>query len=588
MEEEKIKFNRYYVKRLLSYLKPYTLHLILALLIIFGLIGVSLYAPLVMKITIDNYIMKGDYIGMLRMIALLVGIYIASWILSNLRTRILALTGQKVIFKIRQELFEHLQNLSFKFYDNTPVGKIVTRLTSDIDAMSELVSGGIINVISELVMLVGIVYMMFRLHIQLTWAVLATLPLLIYMFAVVERKLLESERNVRTTATDMNINLEESISGVRVIQAYNREEYNLERFKDYNEKHYNACLNTIRYIAILWPGVEVFWVLASIVVVGLGGYWLIKDTITVGIITAFISYIGNFFGPIRSLSQFLQIIQRASAGAEKVFSILDTEVDIKDQPNATELPPVEGRVEFRDVYFSYDGSEIVLKGINLTVEPGQTVAIVGHTGAGKTSLVNLLCRFYEPTSGSILIDGYDIKSVTLKSLRRQIGVVLQEPFLFSGTIRDNMKYGKETAQDDEIWRALDIIGAGEFVRRLPNKLDTTIGERGISLSMGQRQLLSFARVILADPRIIVLDEATSNIDTETEQQIQSALRTLLKGRTAFIIAHRLSTIREADLIVVIENGKIVERGTHSELLALGGIYYRMNVAQFDPALISAI
>ncbi|MBC7319048.1 ABC transporter ATP-binding protein [bacterium] len=586
MEEEKTKFNRHSIKRLLLYLKPYTHHLILSLILIFGLIGTSLYAPLIIKITIDSYIMKGDYTGMLKMIALLIGIYILNWILSNLRTRILSLTGQRVIFKIRQELFEHLQNLSFKFYDNTPVGKIVTRLTGDIDAMNELVSGGIINVISELIMLIGIVYMMFRLHMQLTWAVLATLPLLIYMFTGVERKLLESERNVRTTATDMNINLEESISGVRVIQAYNREEYNLERFKDYNEKHYNACLNTIRLIAILWPGVEVFWVLASIVVVGLGGYWLIKGTITVGIITAFISYVGSFFGPIRSLSQFLQIIQRASAGAEKVFSILDTEIDVKEQPNAIELPPIEGRVEFRNVYFSYDGSEMVLKGIDLAVEPGQTVAIVGHTGAGKTSLVNLLCRFYDPTSGSILIDGYDIRNVTLRSLRRQIGVVLQEPFLFSGTIRDNMKYGKETAEDDEIWRALDIIGAGEFVRRLPNKLDTTIGERGISLSMGQRQLLSFARVILADPKIIVLDEATSNIDTETEQQIQSALRTLLKGRTAFIIAHRLSTIRQADLIVVIENGKIVERGTHSELLTLGGIYYRMNVAQFDPTLIT--
>ncbi|MGC8970637.1 MAG: ABC transporter ATP-binding protein [bacterium] len=228
---------------------------------------------------------------------------------------------------------------------------------------------------------------------------------------------------------------------------------------------------------------------------------------------------------------------------------------------------------------------MVLKGIDLKVEPGQTVAIVGRTGAGKTSLINLLCRFYDPTSGSILIDGYDIKSVTLSSLRRQIGVVLQEPFLFSGTIRDNMKYGKETAKDDEIWSALDIVGAGEFVRRLPDKLDTIIGERGITLSMGQRQLLSFTRVILADPRIIVLDEATSNIDTDTEQQIQSALRTLLKGRTAFIIAHRLSTIREADLIIVIEDGKIVERGTHSELLKLGGIYYRMNVAQFDPTLV---
>jgi len=583
-ELEERKVNSYYLKRLLSYLKPYWFQLLIALVVVLGLTGISLLSPWLIKVIIDNSIMTGKYLGMLKMVGVLIALYIAGWILGNLRTYILSLIGQKVIFKLRQELFEYLQNLSFKFYDNTPVGKIVTRLTGDVDALSELVSGGIINVISELVMLVGIIVVMFKLHVPLTWATLSTLPILIYMFAGFERKLLDSERNVRTTATDLNINLQESISGVRVTQAFNREEENLERFKGINEGHFQACLRSIKIISFLWPGVEIFWILSSIVVVALGGYWLIKGQITVGIIAAFLAYTGNFFGPIRNLSQFLQVIQRASAGAEKIFTVLDTKPEIVEAPDAIDLPPIEGKVEFNNVYFSYDGTEPVLKDINLVVEPGQTVAIAGHTGAGKTSLINLLCRFYNPDKGSITIDGFDLRKVTFRSLRKQVGLVLQEPFLFSGTIRENMLYGKEDALEEEIWSALDIVGIEDFIRRLPSKLDTSVGERGVSLSMGQRQLVSFARMILADPRLLILDEATANVDTDTEAQIQSALRRLLAGRTAFVIAHRLSTIREADIIVVIENGKIVEKGTHNELLALGGVYYRMNMAQFNEFL----
>ena len=579
-ELEEGRVNHYYLKRLLSYLKPYWFQLVISFIVVLAITGISLLSPWIIKVIIDSYIMKGKYLEMLRMVGILVLIYVAGWILGNLRTYMLSLIGQRVIFRLRQELFEHLQNLSFRFYDNTPVGKIITRLTSDIDALSELVSGGIINIFSELLMLVGIIVIMFRLHMSLTWATLSTLPILIYMFTGFERKLLESERNVRTTATDLNINLQESISGVRVTQAFNREERNLERFKEINESHFQACLRSIKLISLLWPGVEIFWILSSIVVVVFGGYWLIKGQITVGIIAAFLTYTGNFFGPIRNLSQFLQIIQRASAGAEKIFTVLDTKPDLKEAPDAVELPPIEGRVVFNNVYFSYDGIEPVLKGINLVVDPGQTVAIVGHTGAGKTSLANLLCRFYDPDEGCITIDGYDLKKVTFRSLRRQIGLVLQEPFLFSGTVRENMLYGKEDATDQEIWNSLDIVGIGDFVRRLPSALDTPVGERGVSLSMGQRQLLSFARMVLANPKLLILDEATANIDTDTEVQIQIALRKLLSGRTAFVIAHRLSTIREADIIIVLENGKIVEKGTHSELLALGNIYYRMSMAQF--------
>ena len=579
-ELEEGRVNHYYLKRLLSYLKPYWFQLVISFIVVLAITGISLLSPWIIKVIIDSYIMKGKYLEMLRMVGILVLIYVAGWILGNLRTYMLSLIGQRVIFRLRQELFEHLQNLSFRFYDNTPVGKIITRLTSDIDALSELVSGGIINIFSELLMLVGIIVIMFRLHMSLTWATLSTLPILIYMFTGFERKLLESERNVRTTATDLNINLQESISGVRVTQAFNREERNLERFKEINESHFQACLRSIKLISLLWPGVEIFWILSSIVVVVFGGYWLIKGQITVGIIAAFLTYTGNFFGPIRNLSQFLQIIQRASAGAEKIFTVLDTKPDLKEAPDAVELPPIEGRVVFNNVYFSYDGIEPVLKGINLVVDPGQTVAIVGHTGAGKTSLANLLCRFYDPDEGCITIDGYDLKKVTFRSLRRQIGLVLQEPFLFSGTVRENMLYGKEDATDQEIWNSLDIVGIGDFVRRLPSALDTPVGERGVSLSMGQRQLLSFARMVLANPKLLILDEATANIDTDTEVQIQIALRKLLSGRTAFVIAHRLSTIREADQIIVLENGKIVEKGTHSELLALGNIYYRMSMAQF--------
>jgi ATP-binding cassette subfamily B multidrug efflux pump len=419
---------------------------------------------------------------------------------------------------------------------------------------------------------------MFKLHVSLTWAALSTLPLLIYMFFGFQSRLLEAERAVRNTSSDMNTQLQESISGVRITQAFAQEERNQEKFREVNESHFRAGVRTVNMYALFWPGVELFWVFSTIVVMGFGGYWLTRGEITVGTIAAFLSYTGNFFGPIRNLSQFLRVIQTAAAGAEKIFLVMDTKADVVEAVDARELPLITGRVQFDDVHFAYE-KDLVLCGVNLLVEPGQTIAVVGHTGAGKTSLINLVCGFYRPTKGAVRIDGHDLRDVTFESLRRQVGLVLQEPFLFSGTVRENMLYGKEDANDDQIWQALGTVGAARFVQDLSAGLDTELGERGAQLSMGQRQLLSFARALLADPRLLILDEATANIDTETESRIQKALEKLLQGRTAFVIAHRLSTIRRADQIIVVEEGRIVESGTHHELMEREGIYHRMTLSQ---------
>ena len=577
-KKERRKASPIYLWRLKEYLAPYTWHMFGALLLVLGFSAATLAGPWLIKEIVDNTIMIGNYQAMLQMTGLLIGVFILGWLFSVARTYLLAWVGQRVILRLRGDLFTHLQTLSFRFFDRTPVGKLITRLTGDIDALNELVGGVVVNIFSELVILVGIVIVMFKLHVSLTWAVLSTLPLLIYMFTGFQSRLLEAEREVRNTSSDMNTQLQESISGVRVTQAFAQEERNQEKFKEVNESHFRAGVRTIIMYALFWPGVELFWVFSTIVVMGFGGFWLTRGEITVGTIAAFLSYTGNFFGPIRNLSQFLRVIQTAAAGAEKIFIVMDTKADVVEAADAQELPPIVGCVQFDDVHFAYE-KDLVLRGVDLRVEPGQTVAVVGHTGAGKTSLINLLCGFYRPTKGAVRIDGHDLRDVTFESLRRQVGLVLQEPFLFSGTVRENMLYGKEDANDDQIWQALSTVGAAEFVRELSAGLDTELGERGAQLSMGQRQLLSFARALLADPRLLILDEATTNIDTETESRIQKALEKLLQGRTAFVIAHRLSTIRRADRIIVVEDGRIVESGTHHELMERAGIYHRMTLSQ---------
>jgi len=571
--------------RLLSYVAPYRLHVVAAVCLMFVVSGATMLVPLLTRMIIDQYIMSGDVRGLRLIILVLAGVFAVGWLASYWRTFIMSWIGQRVMLEIRRQIFSHLQRLTFAYYDKIPAGKIITRLTSDVDSLNELLSGGIVNVISDSVVLVGIIIIMLLLHLKLALVSFATLPLMIYMVTSFRQRIFESQREVRARVANVNASLQENLSGVRVTQAFCREDENLRRFDVVNRESLNAGMNAMRVFAWFWPGIEMAWTMGTIVVLWFGGRWMLAGELTVGDMVAFLGYTGQFFGPLRNLSQVFRMVQMAMAGAERIFGLLDTPPTVTDAPDAYALPAVKGRVEFKNVCFAYEKDEgYVLKGINLKVDPGEMVALVGHTGAGKTSIINLLCRFYDVTMGQVLIDGHDISKVTLKSLRSQIGLVLQEPFLFSGTIKENLLYGKPDASDEEIVEAARTVNAHAFIEKLEQGYDTPVQERGSKLSLGQKQLLSFARALLSDPRILILDEATASIDTQTEQLIQAAANRLLAGRTAFVIAHRLSTIRRADKIMVIENGEIAEVGTHDELLRHGGIYSELHAVQFKYAL----
>ncbi|MGB4164411.1 MAG: ABC transporter ATP-binding protein, partial [Bacillota bacterium] len=407
------------------------------------------------------------------------------------------------------------------------------------------------------------------------------IPVLVYLTTGFRAKIVSAERDERSKTSEMNAYLQENISGVRVVQAFCREGLNLKRFDKISRAVFDAAMRVVYLFSYFWPFVDMTAVVGTVVVLWYGGLQVAHGTLSLGTLVAFIAYVGQFFGPIRNLSQIYRMVQRAMAGGERIFRLLDTEISIKDKPDAIELPPIKGAVEFKDVYFAYEGDDHVIKGLNLSVRPGETIAIVGQTGAGKTSIINLLSRLYDVNAGSILVDGYDIRNVTLASLRRQVAVVLQEPFLFAGSIKDNLRYGRPEATDGEIYEVCRQLGIDDFIRKLPKGYDTEVGERGSKLSSGQRQLVSFARALLARPAILVLDEATASVDTYTERLIQEALRELLKGRTSFVIAHRLSTIQEANRIIVIDDGNVVEEGTHEQLIRARGRYYHLYMMQFS-------
>ncbi|NLA58786.1 MAG: ABC transporter ATP-binding protein [Firmicutes bacterium] len=581
-EQYTAPINRGLLMRLLRYLSPHKGKAALATLLMLGISGVTVVGPYITKVLIDDYIVVGDITGLNRIALLMVLLFVSSWLLSYWRGIVMATMGQRIIYGMRQELYEHLQRLSLRFYDSTQVGRLITRITSDIDALNELLSGGVVNLISDSVTLVGIAVIMVYLNPRLAGLTFLTLPFLIYMLTGFRMKIFLAQRRVREKVSAVNASLQENISGVRVTQAFTREDENLKRFDGVNRESYNAAMDSIRLFSFFWPIIELIGVVGTIMVIWFGGRWLVQGQVTVGEMVAFLGYTWQFFGPLRNLGQFFRIIQTAMAGAERVFTILDTKPEIQDRPGAVELPPIKGHVLFDNVSFAYEGDDYVLKNINLEVQPGQTIALVGHTGAGKTSMINLLCRFYDVSGGQILIDGYDIRDVTQKSLRSQIGLVLQEPFLFSGTIRENLLYGNPGAGEEEMLEVSKALGLHDIVQQFPEGYDTQVQERGSRLSLGQRQLVSFARAIINDPRILILDEATANIDTQTEKIIQRALKHMLAGRTSFVIAHRLTTIQQADLIVVIDNGTIVETGTHDELMAKDGPYRRLYMMQFKP------
>lgn len=488
--------------------------------------------------------------------------------------------GQSIVYSLRSTLFRHLQRLGIRHVDKRGVGSTMSRVQNDVSVINELFTEGLIGVIGDFIIVFGIIGIMLYTNWQLALLAFSVMPIMAVTMVIWRRYAISAYRATRTTMARVNANLAESIAGVRVVQAFSREDENIGRFDEVNHDNLEANLWAARLGAVLFPIVQLVEALATALVLFVGGRLILGgDAFTIGELFTFTAYISRFYEPVRELSQRYNTMQAAMVAGERIFELEDVEPEIVDKPDAVKLPPVTGRVEFDNVHFGYE-EEPVLRGISLTANPGDSIALVGETGAGKSSIISLLARFYDIWDGSIRIDGYDIRDVTQQSLRDQLGIVLQDTFLFTGSIKENIKYGRMDATDEEIIEAARAVGAHQFIEALPYGYETEVNERGITLSVGQRQLVSFARALIADPRIVVLDEATSSVDTETEIVIQNALRTILEGRTAFMIAHRLSTVREATKVIVIDHGEIVEEGTHDELIEKRGHYYLLYTMQY--------
>ncbi|CAN5354017.1 ABC transporter ATP-binding protein [soil metagenome] len=495
--------------------------------------------------------------------------------------------GQRIVFDMRDNMFRHIQKVGIRYIDQRGVGRIMSRLQNDVSVIDMLFSEGLIRVVSDLVLLLGIVVLMLIINAQLALVAFAILPVMIVMMKLWRKYAIDTYREAQMTISRVNANLAESISGVRVTQSFAHEPRSIAAFHDVNDDNLDANVRAAKLSAFLFPAVMFIEAIATAAVLFVGGRIILGgDAFTTGELFIFVAYIHRFYEPIRDLAQRYNMLQRAMAAGERIYELLDVDEEIQDKPGAVTLPRIEGRVEFEDVRFGYSDVE-VLHGVTLDVRAGESIAFVGETGAGKSSMINLLVRFYDVTSGAIRIDGHNVRDVTQESLRSQVGVVLQDTFLFAGTIAENILYGRPDATEEDMINAAKAVGAHEFILHLPNGYQSDVDERGQTLSIGQRQLLSFARALLADPRVIVLDEATSSVDTETELLIQTALRRLLQGRTAFMIAHRLSTVKEASKVVVLEHGQIVETGSHDELLAKRGAYYDLYTMQFREDTIEA-
>ncbi|MBI5030686.1 MAG: ABC transporter ATP-binding protein [Chloroflexi bacterium] len=533
-----------------------------------------------------NRTMDETVAGLGGLILLLVGLYVGGAILGGLQFFLMTWAGQHVLTKIRVQIFEHIHRLSLSYYAENEAGNVMSRITNDTDTIQQAISFALINVVSGALLLVWIAFNM--LHKSIAYALLsmAVVPLMIVATTWFSGQARKAFRRTRKEIGNVNANLQESIAGVREVQAFNREQANISEFERTNAANRDANIRAVSFTAALAPTLEALGYLAIAIVVVAGGLALLRNqdlfgtTVSLGLIVTFLAYVQRFNQPIQQISVMWTNIQSAIAGGERIFELLDIEPAIKDKPNAMAMPQIQGKVEFVDVAAEYVKGEPVLNGISLCADPGQTVAIVGPTGAGKTTIINLIPRFYDVTGGEVRIDDIDVRDVTRESLRKQIGIVLQDTFLFSDTVMNNIRFGRLDATDEEVIAAAKLVHADSFIERLPKKYDTLLGERGAGISQGQRQLISIARAALANPRILILDEATSSVDTRTERLIQQALEKLLHGRTSFVIAHRLSTIRNADQVLVIQDGKLVERGKHDELLAKGGVYHDLYMSQF--------
>lgn len=577
------------MKRLLGYIKPYKKYVILAIFLNIVVAALGPLRPYLTKIAVDKYIAASNYDGLILISLLLFGSLLLQASIQYVLTYYTQLLGQKTTFDLRSQIFKHTQKLALRFFDKTPIGRIVTRTTNDVEALSELFSSGIVMVFSDIFIIVWILAFMFFMDVKLSLVTLSVLPVLIYGTFLFRKKARESYRDVRYHLARLNAYMQEHITGMNVVQIFNKQKDELKRFSNINGDYKKAYIKSIFYYAIFYPGVELLSSIAIGLIIWYGGGEIIRSTLTLGVLFAFLQYTEMFFRPIRDLSEKYNIMQTAMASSERIFKLLDNKTFINDPENPVVLKKVKGEVEFKNVYFAYNEEEYVLKNISFKIKPGETVAIVGHTGAGKTSIINILTRYYNINKGSILLDGIDITKINKKDLRKHISTVLQDVFLFSGTINSNISMNNPGISHEKIIESAHLVGADKFINKLPDKYDEVVKERGATLSVGQKQLISFARALAYDPQILILDEATSSVDTETEILIQRAIEKLLVGRTAIVIAHRLSTIQSADKIIVMHKGEIRETGNHQELLAKRGIYYRLYQLQYkDQEIVKAV
>jgi ATP-binding cassette subfamily B protein len=577
---EKAKDPRGALRRLLSYLKPFRLQLGIVVFLVVTSTLLSLLGPYFIGIIIDQYISTGDLQGLLRTSLLMLGTYIARALTSIASGWIMVTVAQRVLKNLRKELFEHLQTLSLSFFDRQPTGDLMSRLTNDVDAVNQALTQNVTRLITNLLTSVGVLLIMFRLNIWLALGSLLVFPIMVGITAFVAKRTRSGFRSLQMNMGRLNATMEETLSGERVVIAFDQQKTALESFDQINHTVRDTGIHALTYALLIMPLMGILSNLNIAVVAGLGGWLVLQGMASVGTIASFISYSRQFAQPLRQIAELYNSIQSALAGSERIFEIIDEQPEVQDTSNAIPLEYVKGQVVFDHVDFSYVPKVPVLKDVSFMTKPGQTIALVGPTGAGKTTIINVLTRFYDIQNGTITIDDYDVSQIQKDTLRRQLGIVLQDVFLFSGTVMDNIRYGRLDATDEECIEAAKLANADNFITRLPQGYLTPISERGSNLSQGQRQLLSIARAIIADPGILILDEATSSIDTRTEVQIQEGLLRLMEGRTSFVIAHRLSTIRNADQVLVINEGRIIERGTHEQLLHQGGFYYRLYMSQF--------
>ena len=619
------------MRRLLTYLRPYKWHVVVALAAIILKSAADVLGPFLTKIAIDKYLAKspnshswiGDRLsdapltGIAQIGGLYVGILIFTFALEFIQTYLMQWTGQKVMFDLRSQIFRHLQHMHVAFFDKNPVGRLVTRVTTDVDALNEMFTAGVVSIFEDVFVLAGIIAIMMKMNWRLALITFAVLPLIVYATKIFRDKVRDSYRRIRTAIARINAYLQEAVSGMLVLQLFNREKRAFNKFSDINASHMEAFKDAILAYSVYYPVVEIMSAIAIASIIWFGGNDVIRGVATIGVLVAFMQYAQRFFRPIQDLSEKYNILQSAMAAGERVFKLLDTKIEVTS-PAVTKRPQGPGRIEFEHVWFAYNVSghasgatsvptrpeaaaaggrvgtlvaplstlsqttepDWVLRDVNFVLEPGETIAVVGHTGAGKTTLISLLMRFYDVQRGAIRIDGVDIKEMNLDELRGRFGVVLQDPFLFSGTVAGNIRLGTTRIQDQDVEQAAEDVNLADFIRTLPGGFKEEVRERGSTLSTGQKQLISFARALAHNPKILILDEATSSVDTETEFRVRDALNRMVEGRTALIIAHRLSTIQRADKIIVMHKGQVREMGSHQQLLAQRGIYYKLYQLQY--------